>query len=205
MSPPFSLASSPAAAGWAQLQSERVHDGAHVQVDEVLARTPCRPDKPAQWTVVRRKPAVGIAAFLEDGRWLLIQQERIPVMQELWEFPAGQVDAGHHADAEVMRAAVEATALNELREEAGLSLAAGGELHHVGHVFLSPGFTDEVCYLLLAGPMVQSSARQTVGGEVITAERLCTLHELHQMVQRGQISNGLTLALYAKILAHPLN
>ena len=205
MSQPFHLASAHAASGWCELHSLRLHNGAYVQVDEVKVSSPARPAAPAQWTVVRRKPAVGIAAFLEDGRWLLIRQERIPVMQELWEFPAGQVDAGHQADEEAMRLAVEATALNELREEAGLTLTAEGHLHHVGHVFLSPGFTDEVCYLLLAGPMVQSSARQTVGGEVITAERLCTQHELHQMVQRGELTNGLTLALYAKILAHPLN
>jgi ADP-ribose pyrophosphatase len=204
MSLPFRLASPPANSGWRVQSSLRAHDGAYVQVDEVRVSSPTRQDPPTPWTVVRRKPAVGIAAFLEDGRWLLIRQERIPVMQELWEFPAGQVDAGHHEDAEAMRLAVEATALNELREEAGLTLAKTGELHHVGHVFLSPGFTDEVCYLLLAGPMVQSSARQTVGGEVITAEMLCTQHELHQMVQRGELTNGLSLALYAKILAHPL-
>jgi ADP-ribose pyrophosphatase len=198
---PFTLASPPAPLGWSVLRETRAHDGAHAQVDEVVVQTPARPDREAKWTVVRRKPAVAVAAYLDDGRWVLIQQERIPVQQALWEFPAGQIDAGSCADAAEMQQRVEATTLSELREEAGLTLAPGGKLEHLGHIFLSPGFTDEVCYLVLAGPMQQTEAAAGVGGEVITQQASYTTAELGQMVLSGQLCNALAVALYGKIAA----
>jgi ADP-ribose pyrophosphatase len=204
MPPPFQPAQHHPAPGWTQLRTQRIHDGAHVKVDEVETLTPGRPSHPARWTIVRRKPAVGIAAFMTDGRWLLIQQERIPAGQSLWEFPAGQVDLPPSSDPQLLRQQVESTALTELREEAGLTLATHGQLHHAGHVYLSPGFTDEVCYLLIAGPLDKTTTTAPQGGELITQEQLCTLEQLHQLVREGHITNALTLALYAKIIAQPL-
>jgi 8-oxo-dGTP pyrophosphatase MutT (NUDIX family) len=189
------------AEGWQIMDSQRVWDGAHVQVDEVRVVSPHYPWMPRGWTVVKRKPAVAMAAYLADGRWVLIRQERIPVMQELWEFPAGQVDAGHDADAAVMRSRVEQTALTELHEEAGLTLLPQGKIQHLGHVFLSPGFTDEVCYLVLAGPMEFGGASQPQGGEVITQLESFTMEQLRELVNTSQLSNAISLALFAKILA----
>jgi ADP-ribose pyrophosphatase len=176
-------------------------DGAHLQVDEVTVTTPHESQKTRCWTVVKRKPAVAVAAQVADGRWVLIQQERIPVMQELWEFPAGQIDAGSHADAAVMQQRVEQTALTELQEEAGLTLLPGGRLQHLGHIFLSPGFTDEVCYLVLAGPMQLGAANHPQGNEVITQLGLYTTEQLQELMNEGQLTNALSLALFAKILA----
>jgi ADP-ribose pyrophosphatase len=196
---PFQPAPLPSADAWHVHSSERQWTSAHVQVDEVRIHTPTRQEQPARWTVVRRRPAVAMAAYLEDGSWVLIQQERIPVMTELWEFPAGQIDSGHTEDAVEMQRRVEHTALRELQEEAGLTLAPDGSLQHLGHVFLSPGFTDEICYLVRVGPMRKTEVLEQHGGEVITHRQPFTPQELLSLVQQGQLTNALSLALFAKI------
>jgi 8-oxo-dGTP pyrophosphatase MutT (NUDIX family) len=39
--------------------------------------------------VVQRKAAVAVIPVLEDGRFVMVHQERLPVMQTMWEFPCG--------------------------------------------------------------------------------------------------------------------
>ncbi len=75
--------------GWQKLPGKRVYDGPYVQIEECSYLTPARPDHPTRWTVASRKSAIAVAPRTEDGRFILIHQERLPVMQALWEFPAG--------------------------------------------------------------------------------------------------------------------
>jgi 8-oxo-dGTP pyrophosphatase MutT (NUDIX family) len=76
------------------------------------------------WTVVRRKQAVVIAPLTSQGNFILVHQARIPVRKILWEFPAGQIDDSLEPEMELIRQ----TALREMTEESGYSLAPGGEL-----------------------------------------------------------------------------
>jgi 8-oxo-dGTP pyrophosphatase MutT (NUDIX family) len=99
---------------------------------------------------VHRKAAVAVAPMTEDGRLVLIQQERIPIRTAIWEMPAGQIDDSGEID----QSAVEAVALGELREEAGYELAPAGKLIPLGDFFSSPGFTDEHSFFFLARPVV---------------------------------------------------
>ena len=93
--------------------------------------TPSRGEKPAHWTVVHRKAAVVIAPMTSDGNFVLLKQERIPVRQSLWEFPAGQIDEEDTTDEKV----VSDTAARELREETGYELPPGGEMMALGLFF----------------------------------------------------------------------
>ncbi|MFZ4766597.1 MAG: NUDIX hydrolase [Roseimicrobium sp.] len=182
-------------AGWHKLPGQTVYDGRYVQVEECRFLTPNRPDVPLSWTVVHRKAAVAVAAQTEDGRFVLIHQERLPVMRVLWEFPAGQLDDGETC------AAIVATVWRELDEEAGCEPLPETVLKPLGWFFGSQGFTDEHVYLFAAGPVRIVRAPQPVGGEHIGEVRLVTAEELRELVATFVIQDALTLALFARLAA----
>lgn len=196
--PDFPLFHAGTEPGWEIVRSERQFDNPHVSVDLNHYHTPGRPDKPQPWLVVGRKAAVAIAPRMEDGRFVLIAQERLPVRQTLWEFPAGQIDS------EVTCASVVSTACKELREEAGLALTAGGRLTPMGWFFPSQGFTDEHVYLFHAEPVCVVSQPEPEGSEHISSVRFASAGELRRMIAENEITNALSLALFARMAAKGL-
>lgn len=183
-------------AGWVKTASQFVDAGPHVSIEEATFRTPTRAS--AAWTIVHRKAAVAIAPMLEDGRLVLISQERIPVQRLTWEFPAGQVDVPL---ADISQDLVMQTALSELREELGAELAPGASLRPLGWYFPSPGFTQEHIYLFLARPVRIVAQASPQHGESFGDVRYVTPGELRDMIARNEINNSLTLALFAKLTA----
>ena len=197
-SPEFELVRVEDGHGWQKVAGEMVYDSAHVHVENVRVLTPTRQDKPVSWTIVHRKAAVAIAPRLEDGRFILVAQERIPVHRMMWEFPAGQIDVPVN---EVTHELVTSTVLNELREETGAVLLPNGELQSLGYFFPSQGFTQEHVYLFLASPVRIVGDQAPAGGEQFGGLRSVTAAELTQMVANNEITNALTLSLYAKLSA----
>ena len=157
--------------GWLILSSETRFENAHLKVVDVEMRTPAHLT-PRTWTVVRRKAAVVIAPMTGEGKLVLIQQERLPIREQIWEMPAGQIDETPEPD----QRSIEAVALRELREETGLELAEDGELIPLGHYFSSPGFTDERGYFFLARPVQASAA----GHAYNASESILDCRELHR-------------------------
>lgn len=184
--------------GWQQVSAERVFDNPHVSVTRVECLTPHRREKPVPWLVVQRKAAVAIAPMTEDGRFLLIAQERIPVQQIVWEFPAGQIDL---PVAEITPESVVEAALRELKEETGYALVPGGSLEPMGWFLPSQGFTDEHVYLFQAKPVCVVSRPELDGSEHISDVRLVSPGELRRMIAANEITNALTLALFARMAA----
>lgn len=184
--------------GWQKLPGSMVYQGPYVQVEECSFLTPARPDQPVPWTVAYRKSAVAVAPITEDGHFILIQQERLPLRRTLWEFPAGQID-DEHSKANIVQ-----TVLRELDEEAGCEVADSGELIPLGWFFGSQGFTAEHVYLFVARPVQIVRPPQPVGGEHIGEVRLVTPDELKRMVEQNIIQDALTLALYARMSARGL-
>lgn len=181
--------------GWQKLPGRRVYEGPYVQIEECSFLTPARPDKPVPWTVAYRKSAVAVAPITEDGRFILIHQERLPIQRALWEFPAGQIDDEHSC------ANIAQTALREMDEEAGCELSPMGELTALGWFFGSQGFTGEHVYLFVARPVQIVRQPQPVGGEHIGEVRTVTADELRDMVARNEVQDALTLALFARMVA----
>ncbi len=184
--------------GWRKLPGEMVYTGPYVQVEECSYLTPARPDKPVRWTVAHRKSAIAVAPITEDGRFVLIHQERLPVQRTLWEFPAGQIDDEHS------RETIVKTVIQELDEEAGCVLDESATLLPLGWFFGSQGFTVEHVYLFVARPVRLVREPQPVGGEHIGEVKLVTAKELKEMVAQNIIQDALTLALYARMTAHGL-
>ncbi|HWB60787.1 MAG TPA: NUDIX hydrolase [Chthoniobacteraceae bacterium] len=183
--------------GWETLRTEQQFANPHVQVFKARIRTPTRPEG-CDWTVVHRKGAAVIAPMTADGRFILVKQERVPIRATIWEFPAGQIDAGDSRDESVIRD----TAVRELREEAGCKLAAGGELVSLGLFFTSCGFTDEHSHLFLARPVEPAlEGHSPDEHEAITGCHAFTAGELRAMIVSGEIRDANTLCAYARMRA----
>lgn len=181
--------------GWRKLPGKIVYAGPYVQVEECSFLTPARPDAATPWTVAYRKSAVAVAPITEDGKLILIHQERLPLRRTLWEFPAGQIDDEHSCET------IAATALRELDEEAGCELAPQGELIPLGWFFGSQGFTAEHVYLFVARPVRIVRLPQPVGGEHIGEVRAVSPAELRSMIAENILQDSLTLALFARMSA----
>lgn len=181
--------------GWQTVSDEPLFANPYISVHKVTVTSPTR-SKPFPWTVAHRKAAVVIAARTADGKFLMVQQERVPIRATIWEFPAGQIDDIAQTDA------IRATALRELEEEAGYELAPGGEVRSLGHFFPSAGFTDEHSHLLLATPVVPAAGgAKPDSAEAITECRSFSIDELRAMIASSEVRDANTLAAFARMTA----
>jgi 8-oxo-dGTP pyrophosphatase MutT (NUDIX family) len=189
--------------GWSMTRCERAFDNPHISVERAEFLTPSRADVPVPWMVVHRKAAVAIAPVLEDGRLVMIAQERLPVQQTCLEFPAGQVDETPPLDQpDRNQEIIAATALRELLEEAGCELHPTlGRLEPLGWFLPSQGFTNEHVYLFKAEPVCVVSRPQPDGSEHISDVRFVSAEELRRLIAENEVTTALTLALYARMAA----
>jgi ADP-ribose pyrophosphatase len=181
--------------GWKTISSERHFANPHLEVVTDHVQTPTRAQTRA-WTIVHRKAAVVIAPMTQEGKIILIRQERIPIREAIWEMPSGQID-NHNAN----QVEIKQVALRELREESGYELAEEGELIPFGHYFSSPGFTDERGYFFLARPVVSSPNYVRDESESILDCRAFTISEICGMIVENEIRDGNTLSLLARLWA----
>lgn len=144
---------------------------------------------------VRLRTSTGGGAILviprtRTGKHLLIKIYRYPVDKEIWEFPAGLVEAGEDP--------VE-TATRELAEETGL-VALSAEL--IGTQFPVAGVMSDTFYTVLAEvEEPDGSALSLQAEEGIVDAKWVTLDDLRNMVQRNEIMDGVTLGAIARLLA----
>lgn len=184
---------------WKTISSERHFANRNLEVVTDRVQTPARPDS-RSWTIVHRKPAVVIAPMTQDGKIILIRQERIPIEQAIWEMPSGQID-DQHADQDKIKD----TALREVREETGYKLTQNGELISLGHFFSSPGFTDERAYFFLARPVQPcGEGPDREEGESILDCRGFTSEEIRYMIADNEIRDANTLGMCAMLAARGL-
>lgn len=181
--------------GWTLEHDDLLFQNPHLEVHVVTMTSPVRP-KPFKWTVCHRKGAVVVVPVTEDGKFIMVRQERVPIKAELWEFPAGQIDDCEAPDV------IRATGLREMHEEAGYELAPGGEVMPLGHFFPSAGFTDEHSHLVLARPVIPTATgNKPDPGEAIIGTKAFTLAEVQAMVASGVICDANTLTAFARIVA----
>ena len=127
--------------------------------------------------IVRHAPSVVLIPFEDDGRVVLIKQFRAPLGREIWEFPAGRVDAGESA---------EDAARRECEEEIG---RAPQRLERIRGLFPTPGFCDEELIFFRVSelrPPATGSARQPDEDEYIVTKSL-SVSEARAMLTRGEI------------------
>lgn len=184
--------------GWRLLGVETHHASPWLVATTQRVATPTRTE--VEWSVVHRKGAVVIAPITPEGNFVLVRQERVPVRQSLWEFPAGQIDGLKGDDAAIL-----ATAARELQEEAGYELPASGRWERLGYFFTSAAFTDEHSHLVAAlGVVPHAAGSRPEESEAITEVRVFTRAELLGAIDRNEIRDANTLAMVARMTARGL-
>jgi len=163
-----------------------VYKGRVFSVEVETVRTPKGTSH--EMATIRHGPCVVVIPILDDGRVVMIKQFRHSVGRDLWELPAGNVDAGE---------AVEAAAFRECEEETGL---APWRVEKVGALFPAPGYSDEEMFFFRAAglrPPAKDSPHKPDDDEAIEVHPM-TVAEAKAMVGRGDVVDlktayGLTL------------
>ncbi len=186
--------------GWRKVSSHQSYADDYIQIEKAHYLTPTHQDHPIPWTIAHRKSAIAVAPIDRDGNFIMVQQERLPVQQTLWEFPAGQID--HTDERRLDSDVILGTVAAELREEAGYRLADNASLIPLGYFFSSQGFTTEHVYLFAADPVEPlPSGNCPVGGERIHHVRAFPPAEFRRMVAENGTKDALSLALFARMAA----
>jgi len=130
-------------------------------------------------SIVRHLGSAVMMAVDEKRRILLVRQFRLPAAKNLWELPAGRLDAGEKP--------LEA-ARRELREETGYQARHWKRL---AAFWPSPGYIGEKMTIFLATGLTAGEP-QPMEDERIEC-RWFTRKELDQAVRGGKIEDGKTI------------
>ncbi|MGZ3686877.1 MAG: NUDIX domain-containing protein [Bdellovibrionota bacterium] len=165
------------------LSSRKIYENPWIELKEHRILGPS--GKPGIYGVLHFKNrAVGIVPY-EDGHVWLVGQHRFPLESYSWEIPEG----GSPAHEELLE-----TAARELREETGFSAARFEKLFEM---HLSNSVTDEfgVVYVATGLTAGESDPEDT---EELQLRRV-PLEEAVEMVDRGEITDSLTVAALYKL------
>lgn len=123
----------------------------------------------------------GGAAVLcvKDGKIALVRQYRYAYGEEIYEIPAGKLNAGEDP---------EQAAGRELTEETGL---IASRLVLLFTLYPSPGYTNEKIYIYRAEG-VEEGVQKLDEGEFLDAEFL-PVEEVKEMIARGEIRDAKTI------------
>jgi ADP-ribose pyrophosphatase len=129
-----------------------------------------------QLDLVLHPGAAAVVPFASEREILLLRQYRYAAGGDLWEVPAGKLDAGEEP---------EACAGRELEEEAGVR---AGRIEQLGALWPSPGFTDERIHLFAAFDL-EPVERRPEDDEVIEVVPM-PLGRALEMVWSGELSDA---------------
>jgi ADP-ribose pyrophosphatase len=144
-----------------------------VEVDKVVLRN----GREAEFAIVRHSPSVVLVPVQDDGQIVMIRQYRHALNREIWELPAGNVEAGESA---------EIAAARECEEEIG---QAPTKVERLGHFYPTPGYCDEqMIFFRVSGlrPPAPDSTRKPDDDEDIES-RAMPPADAQAMVARGEI------------------
>jgi ADP-ribose pyrophosphatase len=159
------------------MKCDRIYEGkiVNLRIDTVEL-----PDKKySKREIVEHPGGVGVVAFDENGKVLLVKQYRKAIGKVLLELPAGKLEVNEEP---------RETALRELKEETGYSAA---RLEYLLEFYTSPGFSTEKIYLFL-GEELTPGEQELEAGEFIDIESY-SLEELNRMISRGEIMDSKTI------------
>ncbi len=157
----------------------------HVTEDVVETGT----GKKLTFGIVHKDPMVLIIPW--DGKYLtLVGQYRYATDNFSWEFPAGHL----------VQNSIEQTAHVELKEETGLS--AGG-MRAVGEFDLANGHHTQRCHVYLATDLTVGEPNRDEGEAGMVSKKV-TPAELKQLIIRGVIKDGPTIAATSLLLLKDL-
>ncbi len=167
------------------LNSEAMYHGRAFDVARCEVRLP--DGRLSHYDLVQHRGAVTLVPVDDQGRILLVCQYRLGADRELWELPAGVLEAGE---------APESAAAREVREETGF---AARELRKLGEFYMAPGYSSEFMFVFLASGLyeapLQADADEFLQVAAVPAK------ECFEMIHSGKIIDGKTIA--SLLLAQP--
>lgn len=137
--------------------------------------------------VVHHNGGACILPYFEDGTICMVRQFRYAMQQELWELPAGKLEKGEDPFEAAKR---------ELEEECGLT---ADRYLSLGEFYPTVGYDTEIIYIWAATGL-HETAMHPDDDEFLTPERV-PLQTAYEMVMRGEIKDGKTIAGVLKLKA----
>ena len=135
----------------------------------------------AHWDIIEHKGAAAIIPVDDDGKIILVRQYRGAIDDLLLEIPAGGRDSGEEDFA--------FCAARELEEEIGYR---SQEIHHLVDYHSAAAYTSEKIAIYYTEKLIPSK-QHLDENEFVQMERY-TLEELVEMIARGEITDGKTIA-----------
>jgi len=129
--------------------------------------------------------SVGVLAYTNEGKILMVTQYRHAVGKDLLEIPAGVIDPGESALG---------CALRELAEETGY---AAQHLEELASIYLSPGVLSEKLTFFRARELVATERHPDPGEELVVAAY--DPNDLVEMARSGLIEDAKTLVALSYI------
>jgi 8-oxo-dGTP pyrophosphatase MutT (NUDIX family) len=168
---------------WKTLTSEKVFDSPWISVTKHDVLNPN--GNPGMYGVVHFKNmALGVLALDEDRNTWIVGQYRYPIDQYSWEIPEG----GGKWDIDPLE-----SAKRELHEETGIQAKKWTKIQEM---HLSNSASDEFCILYIAQEL--SFGKSEPEDDEQLEVRKVHFDELYSMVQRGEITDSLTVAAVLK-------
>ena len=161
------------------LESKVTHEGKIVTITVDKLRMPDGSEAYRE-TVIRKKNAAGVLAVDADGSIIFVRQYRHPFREMLLEIPAGVLEEGENGREGVLR---------ELEEETGKK---AGKLEYLCEMYPSVGFCTEKIQLFIAADLTEGTQKLDAD-EFVEIEKY-TLDEAIEMIHRGEIKDGKTIA-----------
>ena len=141
----------------------------------------------AQRDVVHHHGGACILPYFEDGTLCMVRQFRYAMQQELWELPAGKLEAGEDPFVAAQR---------ELTEECGLT---ADEYIPLGEIYPTVGYDTEIIYIWAARGL-HPAHMHLDDDEFLTPERV-PLAKAYEMILSGEIKDAKTVAGILKFKA----
>ena len=137
--------------------------------------------------VVHHHGGACILPYFADGTICMVRQFRYAMQQELWELPAGKLEKGEDPfDA----------AKRELGEECGRTAE---KYTSRGEIYPPVGYDTEIIYTWVATGLHETRMHLDAD-EFLTPDRV-PLTQAYEMVMRGEIKDGKTIAGVLKLKA----
>ena len=126
---------------------------------------------------------VGIIAITPENKMLFVKQFRKPLEKVILEIPAGKIDPGEGDHPAV-------TGARELEEETGFTAA---EMKHVGSMYLSPGFSNEMLHLYHAVELTKVENPRAQDEDEVLELYVLSLDEAKKAMKDGLICDAKTM------------
>ncbi len=159
-------------------QRRRIYDGVKIRLEELDMVAP--DGRLVKRELVVHPGAVVVLPILDDGRVVLIRNERFAVNENLIELPAGTLEPGEDPAL---------CAARELIEETGYEAA---KLRKLSQFWTMPGVCNELMHAFVATGL-RHVGQALEATEQITVE-LVTMDDALAMVRRGEIHDAKTIA-----------